>query len=134
MEQHEHFVGATLHALDIVVVVLSYFCRMLYDVYMVKVALKKHMKEAMATGEPLTAAQKRGFKFDLKFYYKDNLFKWFFTFVAMWVLVLVIPEVLYMFDKEMCWNSLVAAGIGFSTLEIVQFLIKRGKRKLKKLS
>lgn len=112
---------------DIIVAHVAYLLRGLYDAYMARVKVKERHHEYRLDPESFKSKPR---PFDLKYYLKDNTLKWTFCYVAMWALFVVVPEIMIMANWEENWNAVVAAGVGFGSLEIVQLLIRRGKAKL----
>ena len=115
---------------DIAVAHAAYLLRGLYDAYMATIAVKEKHHAYRLNPEDF---KKKPKPFDVKYYLKDNALKWILCYVALWVLLVIVPELMIFFGWEENWNAVVAAGVGFGSLEIVQLLIKRGKKKLKSL-
>lgn len=113
---------------DIAVAHAAYLLRGLYDAYMATVKVKERLHEYRLYPDRF---KRKPRPFDVSYYLKDNALKWVLCFVALWVLLAIVPEIMIYFGWEENWNAVVAAGVGFGSLEIVQMLIRRGKKKLK---
>jgi len=106
-----------LIAEDLVVAGTAFLARKAYDMY------TSHEKVV-----------KKNEKFTLKEFYKRNGMRYFASFFIAVVLILSLPEgISYLYNefagKELAWNTLLSAIVGFTPVEIMLYIKKRIKRK-----
>lgn len=102
---------------DIVLSHLAFAVRAFHDMYLITLKLKRSKPKK---------------QFSLPFYVKDNVVKWIMNYLAVWMFLFAVPELMDMFEYGHKWSPLIAIGIGFSTLELIHLAEKRFKNKLEK--